>query len=391
MNEKVPQGNEVMQNQVNKIPLPPDPNKAKSVQPEQVAQVTTAEQDASEFLKNVGWFGTDIHDKYLDFTKAYTRPHFLLDFNGTPFARLQNVMIVSGQAGHGKTALISQLIATLFVGEFGGLHYALRDIIPDPKVLLIDTEQSEEDVISSKNRIAELCGWGLQEEREDFRVIMLRDTDTATDRWRATLQAIYDNKPNVIVLDGLLDVVEDFNSQTECAELIYQCMRTASFYNAAMICVLHQNPLSTKLVGHLGSSAIRKVGDIVQVTKNKNKNDITFKVEETKARGHQDFEDWEFRILPVSLYGRPEQIVNVSSSDIDIESITKWLQEGKNDIEWPAYESEIKNIFKERGNVRSNDTLQDCVKRARNRRLIVEQPKEEWGAKQRYPKYYLSL
>ena len=117
-----------------------------------------------------------------------------------------------------------------------------------------------------------------------------------------------------------------------------------------------------------------------------------FSVEEIKARGHQDIEDWQFRVLPVSLWGRPEQIVSVSSGEIAIEDIRKWLQDGQGDIEWPAYESAIKNVIKARGNVRSNDVLQECVKRAKNRRFLIEQPREEWNSGQRYPKYYyLSL
>jgi hypothetical protein len=93
------------------------------------------------------------------------------------------------------------------------------------------------------------------------------------------------------------------------------------------------------------------------------------------------------------LWGRPEQILSGSSnsSDIDIESIKQWLQDGQNDISWPAYESSIKSIFKERGNVRGSDALQDCVKRAKNRTFLREQPREEWDAKQKHPKYYLSL
>ena len=241
----------------------------------------------------------------------------------------------------------------------------------------------------------ELCGWGLQEPRDDFRVIMLRDTETALVRWKKVLRGIYEAQPNIIILDGLLDVVEDFNEQTKCAELIYKCLQTATHYKAAMMCVLHQNPLSTKLTGHLGSAAMRKVSDILVVTKDKKSDIITFNVTQAKARGHQDLEDWQFRVIP-SLWGRPEQINNnssgsISSGDIDIEDVRKWLEAGQNDIEWPAYLEAVKKIFREHGSISSNDALQICVTKAKNRLFLREQPREEWEAKQKYPKFYLYL
>ena len=350
-----------------------------------------AAQQPPDFLKGDGWFEAVISDnEWLDFTEAYTKPNFALSFRGRPFARLGDVQVISGQAGHGKSMLFSQIITTLLKGEFGELRYELADSIPNPKLLLIDTEQSKDDVIAGKNRVMELCGWGYQERRDNFRIVRLRDTETAIERWRKTLRAIFEVQPNFIILDGLLDVVDDFNSQTECAELIYKCLQTATHYEAAMMCVLHQNPLSTKLTGHLGSAAMRKVSDIIVVSKNKKDDNIVFDVTEAKARGHQDIEDWQFRVIP-SLWGIPEQINSISIDDIDIESIKQWLQDGQNDVQWPCYESAIKNVIKERGNVRSNTVLQECVKRARNRRFLVEQPKEEWDKGQKYPKYYLSL
>lgn len=348
-------------------------------------------QQPPDFLKKDEWFGTPTDGKWLDFKEPYNMPNFALSFRGRRFARMGDVQVVSGQAGHGKSMLFSQIITAILKGEFGEIRYELSDMIPRPVVLLIDTEQSKDDVIAGKNRVMDLCEFGLTEPRDDFRIIMLRETETALERWKMTLQAIYEVKPNIIILDGLLDVVKDFNDQTECAEMIYKCMQVATHYKAAMMCVLHQNPQSAKLTGHLGSAAMRKVTDIFVVSKEKKNGEAVFKVEEIKARGHQDIEDWQFRVLPVSLWGRPEQIDSKKIDDINIEDIHQWLQDGQNDIEWPAYESAIKNVIKERGNVRSNDVLQDCVKRAKNCLFLREQPREEWKAKQKHPKYYLSL
>lgn len=376
-------------NEENVSNLPPLPTR-EEVEAMQAAQWAEREAElmAQDFLKDDEWFGTPVI--YVDFTKHYTKPNFLLSWNGRPFARCGDVQIISGQAGHGKSMLISQIITAVLNGEYGRLRYELTDSVPNPKVLLIDTEQSENDVIAGKNRVAELCGWGMTEKREDFFIVSLRDTDTPLDRWKATLQAIYEVKPTLIVLDGLLDVVRDFNEQVECAAIIYKCMRTASHYNASMLCVLHQNPFSQKLTGHLGSAAMRKVTDILTVEKDRTSGEAIFKVSQAKARGHQDIEDWKFRVLPVSLWGMPEQLGE--TTDIDrIEDIRKWLQDGQNLVEWPATVSDLKRIFKACGGIGSSDRQQRDVEAAKNRRFIIEQPREEWEAKQKHPKYYLNI
>lgn len=126
------------------------------------SEIIVEHQERDEFLKSEEWFGTVINDnEWLDFRELYVRPNFLLSFRGRPFARMGNIVIISGQAGHGKSMLISQIITSILHGEFGGLRYELSDTIPQPVVLLIDTEQSKDDVICAKNRVMELCGWGV--------------------------------------------------------------------------------------------------------------------------------------------------------------------------------------------------------------------------------------
>ena len=86
----------------------------------------------------------------------------------------------------------------------------------------------------------------------------------------------------------------------------------------------------------------------------------------------------------------PEQLGE--ATDIDrIEDIRKWLQDGQNLVEWPASITDIKRIFKECGGIGSSDRQQRDVEAAKNRRFVIEQPREEWEAKQKHPKYYLNI
>ena len=349
-------------------------------------------QQPPDFLKADGWFDVDISTDYLDFTKPYEKPLKTLSMDGVPFAPLKGIHALTGQSGHGKTMLFSQFMAAILNGEFGGLRYELSDLIRNPKVLYIDTEMEEENTIAVKNRVCQMSNRNPQQSYDDFKILMLRETEEADDRWRKTLKAIYEVKPTIVFIDGLLDLVSDFNKNDECQRMIYRCMQVASHYGISVWCLVHQNPgNTTKLVGHLGSMLERKVTDVFCCIKETNDKtgEVTFTVKQTKARG-RDVPKWKFRILPVGVYGMPEQIDESTDID-DIDLIHQWLRDGQELIKWPATITEIKRIIKECGGVGSNDRQQRDVEAAKNRRFIIEQPREEWQPGQKHPKFYLSL
>jgi len=349
------------------------------------------------FLQGDDWFAVDVKPYQLDFTKAYEAPQYTLSWNGIPFAPRGGIHAITGQAGNGKTMTLAQFMAAILCGEYGELRYELSDVVPNPKVLYIDTEMEEANTIAVKNRVMTLCGRPINEDSDDFVVIMLREVPETTDdkgkktsssvnRWRMTLKAIYEYKPTAVFIDGLLDVVADFNDNKECQEIIYKCMQVASHYNISVWCIVHQNPGGEKLVGHLGSFLERKVTDVFQTKKDKNDKtgDVTFTVSQKKARG-RDVADWQFRVLPVDSWGRPEQIQSVSTSrelvtGDPIEVVERWFREAKDTVEWPAMRKTIKEkIFREYGK-QTNKTKQDIdLQMLINKRILVESTMRQNG------------
>lgn len=343
-----------MSEEITGIPLPGDNDAAPST---------------PTFLQGDDWFAVDVKPYQLDFTKAYEAPQYTLSWNGIPFAPRGGIHAITGQAGNGKTMTLAQFMAAILCGEYGELRYELSDVIPNPKVLYIDTEMEEANTIAVKNRVMTLCERPINEDSDDFVVIMLREVPETTDdkgkktsssvnRWRMTLKAIYEYKPTAVFIDGLLDVVADFNDNKECQEIIYKCMQVASHYNISVWCIVHQNPGGEKLVGHLGSFLERKVTDVFQTKKDKNDKtgDVTFTVSQKKARG-RDVADWQFRVLPVDSWGRPEQILTAEiqrkgekSEGDDPEKIKQWIDEAANRYEWPMSRGDIKKtVFGEIG------------------------------------------
>lgn len=290
-----------------------------------------------DFLPGDNWAEIDIGDDLLDFAKPYRPPRYTMERGGIPFADIGELHIISGKPGHGKTGLMSQLMTTILCGRHGS---TLRHDVPHkvrgedgtfkekmvPNVLLyIDTEQGEDDTIAIKNRVCSMAGLDYTKPSEQFYILRLRETEEAADRWRKILKAIYTLKPTDIFLDGMLDIVRDYNDQAECQPIVRKCMMLATYFDASLWAVLHENPLVDKLVGTLGSITQRKVSEIFTVQKIKQSElkpndrrsdlpDIYFRVKQVKARG-RDVADWLFEYVQnAGGWGQPIEIEQTNTN-----------------------------------------------------------------------------
>ena len=264
-----------------------------------------------EFLQGDNWFQEDTTGLYLDFTKPYKPPRWTLSHDGTPFAKMGDLHVIQGKAGHGKTSLMTQFMACLLCGSFGHLRCELKE---PATVLYIDTEMSEDDTIAIKNRVCSLAGLDYRQPQERFKVVRLRETEDAHERWRQVLKVIWEVHPTVCFLDGALDVVNDYNSQEECQPIIRKCMMLVTHYDMSMWCVLHENPMADKMVGTLGSIMQRKVTEAFSVRKHKHEKDkypnmpeIWFEVLQPKARG-KDQDEWAFEVVSAESWGVPVEL-----------------------------------------------------------------------------------
>ena len=294
-----------------------------------------------DFLQGDDWFDVDISNDFLDFDKPYRPPRYTMERGGVPFADVGEIHIISGKPGNGKTGLMSQLEAATLGGRFGNTiarkvghkNEGSDEFFNIPTRLLhIDTEQGEDDTIGFKNRVLSMAGIDKEYAKEHFFVLRLRDTDLAKDRWRKILKAIWELKPTDIFLDGMIDIVEDYNDQKECQPIIRKCMRMATHYDASLWSVLHENPMVDKLVGTLGSITQRKVSEIFTVIKIKQSElkendrrpdlpDIYFRVKQNKARG-RDVDDWMFQyVTNAGGWGQPVEIEDNGARVVDSKEI----------------------------------------------------------------------
>ena len=370
-----------------------------------------------DFLQGDDWYDTQVDDDFLDFDEPYRPPRHTMERDDVPFADVGELHIISGKPGNGKTGLMSQLEAATLGGQFGKtvcrqVGHIVRDeqgniVTGDDRrplfqqrptrILHIDTEQGKDDTIAFKNRVISMSGVDPQEAKQHFFILRLRDTELAIDRWKKILKAIWQVQPTDIFLDGMLDIVEDYNDQKECQPIIRKCMMLATYYDASLWAVLHENPLVDKLVGTLGSITQRKVSEIFTVIKVKQADlkpneqrpdlpDIYFRVKQNKARG-RDVADWLFYyVTNAGGWGQPVEIEENGTKVVDSKEMQfiKEANERFGKMNWTSAglsRSDVDSALVNQG-VTSNRRKADLINKALDVGIIYKD-----GTKER-PKYH---
>jgi hypothetical protein len=164
-------------------------------------------------------------------------PHdFLFEWNGKPCFARGELVALTGKAKSGKTYVCSLLMALAMKEQIMGL----RRIQEEPlKVLWIDTEQSSD---STQEILCLRVGKLIEQEvpDEQYFVYNFRQ-DNWQDRLSLVLACIGKHQPDLVIFDGIRDVVGDINNYQEAQTVLGKMLGIASFSNACIVCVLHQN------------------------------------------------------------------------------------------------------------------------------------------------------
>ncbi len=283
-------------NEENNIPLAPLPD-------------LPSEEDAREQQL------ADIRPYLLDARENYPEPFYMLEYNGVPFSTLGGIQALSGQKKNGKTFVLAQLMAAVLNGNTQSrVTTFLKGLrVPDrtiehlghlPTVLYVDTEMEKLNSAKVLRRVHWLCGWQMDVPNERFHVLWLRsitkdDKEAAHQkRYRLIKLAIEILQPDAVFIDGIRDIVGDFNDNEESSALVGDLMALAEERQICIWNTLHMNPRpknddESKMRGHLGTELGNKITDTLVSVKHKEHGEVWFSVRQDDARG-KDMDDWEF-------------------------------------------------------------------------------------------------
>ena len=244
---------------------------------------------------------------------------FLFKLFGTACFPRGELVAVAGKAKSGKTFFLSLLMAA---GRFNGNvnlnpnlngnvnlnlnanpnvnanlnpnggQMPLERIREEPlRVLWYDTEQSQQstqDILVNRigrmvvGAVPEGTSSACQEALQNLYAFNVRMASW-DERLRMFVDVVAYLKPDLVVLDGVRDLLSDINDGREAQAMTERLMQLAQQHKCCMVCVLHQNKsgADNTMRGWIGTELTNKVFEVYNCEKLR---DRTFMVEQTMTR-----------------------------------------------------------------------------------------------------------
>lgn len=205
-------------------------------------------------------------DMVIDPAVDYLPPEFLLRIGGVGVFPRGDIQAIKGKAKAGKTTAMALITAGMLANDFTDkleMFSRPKDIL---RILHVDTEQHPRSVAWKQKTVYRLIDADLGDPLSNYAVLSLREF-SFSDRWDIAKEAIHDFKPDFVLIDGIVDMIADFNDSAESKAFISELMALASRENCAVCCVLHENKGKgdNTMRGHIGTELNNKCSETYQV------------------------------------------------------------------------------------------------------------------------------
>ena len=210
---------------------------------------------------------------------------FLFRLFGRPCFPRRELVAITGKAKSGKTFVTSMLMACCNMRDVLSFH---REHESPLRVLWYDTEQSDEstqDIL--KNRVFRMVAPApdlfSQRSGELFDVFNVRAVEWK-ERRSLLKEAVERYEPDLVIVDGIRDLVNDINDGVLAQEVMEELLHLATQQNCCIVCVLHQNKGSEdhNLRGWIGTELMNKAFEVYACEKLMPQR--VFKLEQTLTR-----------------------------------------------------------------------------------------------------------
>ena len=214
-----------------------------------------------------------LEDRRITPEKELPKMEFLFRMFGKPCFPRGELVGLTGKPKSGKTFISSILMTLCFREE---VLTILRESSESLSVLWYDTEQSDEstqDIL--KNRIVPMIGDSLPITGESWgEALSFHIFNVRQDMWRDRLPlletAIVRYKPDLVIVDGVRDLINDINDGVLAQDTIERLMHLASEQHCCITCILHQNKSAEdkNLRGWIGTELTHKAFEVYECEKN---------------------------------------------------------------------------------------------------------------------------
>ena len=194
--------------------------------------------------------------------KELPKMDFLFRLFGKPCFPRRELVAITGKAKSGKTFVTSMLMACCQVSDVLSFH---REPESPLRLLWYDTEQSDESTQDSlRNRVRRMADGG----GKLFDIFNVRGVPWK-ERRDLLCEAVMRCKPDLVIVDGIRDLVNDINDGVLAQEVMEELMHLATEHDCCIVCVLHQNKSGEdrNLRGWIGTELMNKAFEVYSCEK----------------------------------------------------------------------------------------------------------------------------
>jgi len=197
------------------------------------------------------------------------KENIVFTISGKHVGSLQNFCVYSGLPKAGKSTYIAALISSAFV-PYDVFSMKLHLPTDRRKLCYFDTESSDYDFFRQINKIKGFCEMSILPDY--FNAYQVREDGSGL--IRRMIETYLDANPDcaVIIIDGLLDLLVNYNDEKESSLLTKWLKKITKIYNVLLVTVLHQSKSNLSTTGHIGSASDRFAQSTLDIVKEKEKN-----------------------------------------------------------------------------------------------------------------------
>ena len=219
-----------------------------------------------------------ISDNLIDLSEKLEKPVPLFFRGQSPIFTKGNISTISGQAKSRKSFLVLLLASQILDND------------KDRQILILDTEQARYNVQQAAIRLHHLLEWPNDSNNDRLKFLTLREKSTK-EREYIVFSSIEKIRPDFVFIDGIRDLLLNFNDISESSQLINKLMKYSSLYGTHICCVLHENKVDGNLRGHAGSELQNKCETVIQVVSDGNISKVI-----GRYCRNLPFEDFHFKV-----------------------------------------------------------------------------------------------
>jgi nucleoside-triphosphatase THEP1 len=190
------------------------------------------------------------------------KPRVYID--GESFITAENLSMIQAPPGIGKSSICESILSNVLNKDCDGLGlYVDKEV---ERAVFFDCERDLSLIDESNEGMLRRAG--AKEHNTKAIIVGLRENFSIAEKKQKIIQVVEHIKPQLIMIDGVADLVLDANSIEQTNNAYLWLMEVIVKHKLSIIVTLHPNKNSTTARGHIGSEMLRRCEGIIEVSEN---------------------------------------------------------------------------------------------------------------------------